>query len=947
MKSSNFQPLQKRWPKLFEHAAFAEHYAHSDPHTSIIKLRCFVEQLVGVLYRELNLPCESGDGFFEKLGTKYFLEVIDDSVLQKLHAIRIIGNKAAHGREVEPSDALALVRDAYLTGQWLFKTYSGSVVIDYPDYIEPIEMPVSSDFSTDYEALSEQLKMATEELFRLEAAEEIALQDIRNLKQTLDQERLEAFKLSSVRAATSFDMMPDKTRHIISVHDVYATYSLTSDQKNLVNSLEIFLSGSDSNIFLLKGYAGTGKTFITKGLTEYFKAIGRNYALAAPTGKASKVIADKTQSIAYTIHKTIYSLKDIAQYREENLDGSETYKFYAELRVNDLSADTVFIIDEASMVGDVYQEEEFFRFGSGYVLTDLFKYINLDHNDHRKKLIFIGDSAQLPPVGMNFSPALDEKYLLQKHNVSCSSYELTEVVRQKADSGVMLNAMHLRQAMSKGVYNQLGIDFDGPDIERVEIKDLVNTYLDSCDRKINGQSIVIAHSNADVAEYNRSIRSYFFPNVETVTPGDKVMATMNSSASGFLISNGDFGLIREVLGQPEVRTVTIRSRCKTSNELEEVPITLTFQDVAVSFRDPEKGVFTLKAKILEDLLYSNQPKLNSDQSKALYLDFCIRNSHLKPKSQEFKETLVSDRYFTALRLKFGYAITCHKSQGSEWNNVFVKCKTHHSQLTNEYFRWLYTAITRTKKKLYLQEPPSIQLGSGIKSVGSPLIYEQMDDSIIQPPEHKEMSNASVWQDDATMHSVADNSSTFGIPSHCVLSLTILKHVQGLIGGTEVQVQSVNQNQFQETYFFQKENETCRVDIYYNATGSITRLVAPPNDEFTDYVVSVLTPMIGLTVVAAGNHLNMDQVEFDEGFLNEYHKQLVTLVVPHNISVRDVKSLDWKLQYQFYRGNEHVTIDVFYNGKSQFTKCMPVRSAGNSKALLAEVQQLLTNGFSSC
>jgi len=141
MESTNFELLQQRWPQLCEHATFAESYAHSDPHTAIVKLRCFAEQLVGVLYRELNLPCENNDGLFEKLKTEAFINVVDEAIIEKLHAIRMIGNKAAHARSVKSSDALSLVHEAYLIGQWLYKTYSGTSVNNYPTYVEP-ERPV-------------------------------------------------------------------------------------------------------------------------------------------------------------------------------------------------------------------------------------------------------------------------------------------------------------------------------------------------------------------------------------------------------------------------------------------------------------------------------------------------------------------------------------------------------------------------------------------------------------------------------------------------------------------------------------------------------------------------------------------------------------------------------------------------------------------------------------
>ena len=238
---------------------------------------------------------------------------------------------------------------------------------------------------------------------RLEAAEKAARAEAASSTPAPDQARLDDFKCASAQVLDSIDFSSGNTRQHLSIHDAFAGYTLTSGQTELVKQIERFLSSRSESVFLLKGYAGTGKTFITKGLTEYFRAIGRNYVLAAPTGKAAKVIASKTQSPAYTLHKTLYAFDDMDEYRDADTEGTETFKFYAKLAVNTLSVDTVYIVDEASMVADIYQEAEFFRFGSGYLLADLFEFVNLDHNDHRKKVIFIGDDAQLPPVGMNFS----------------------------------------------------------------------------------------------------------------------------------------------------------------------------------------------------------------------------------------------------------------------------------------------------------------------------------------------------------------------------------------------------------------------------------------------------------------------------------------------------------------------------------------------------------------
>ncbi|VVQ02824.1 ATP-dependent RecD-like DNA helicase [Pseudomonas fluorescens] len=926
MNSDNFLPLKSRWPQLYQHASLAERYVFSDPHTTAIKLRCFAEALVGILYRELRLHSEPTDGFFEKLKSPHFQDVVGDAVLQKLHTLRMLGNKAAHGCFMDAAVALSLIEEAYLIGQWFYKAYSGESLDGYPPYpvfAKPSEHAAEQGKSG--ENLAEQLTAAKDELSRLEAAEKAAQAEVVSLNQTLDEAKLRDFKNSSTRAARTIDFKPANTRKLISIHDAFAGYSLTGGQAELVNRLERFLDGNTESVFLLKGYAGTGKTFVTKGLTEYFRAIGRNYVLAAPTGKASKVIASKTKSPAYTIHKTIYSFDDIAEYRDDDTDGTETFKLYAQLAVNSLSADTVYIVDEASMIADVYQEAEFFRFGTGFLLADFLKFVNLDHNDHCKKVIFIGDDAQLPPVGMNFSPALDADYLFREHHARSNGYELSEVVRQKSESGVIANAIPLRKSLQAKVFNRLAIDFGHPDVRKVEHQDLMTRYLESCGGKINGEAIVIAHSNSDVGDYNRRIREHFFPGCPEVMPGDKVMAVSNSDACGIFISNGDFGLIRQVLSPAEKRTVTLKRKSPDSGKLEEIPVALTFRDVVVGFKDLEGVARFFQTKILEDLLYSKEPALSSDQNKALYLDFCIRNEGIKRNSAEFKHTLKTDPYFNALRLKFGYAITCHKAQGSEWNHVFVKCKSNQSQLTADYFRWLYTAITRTTQNLYLLDPPNLQPWSGIKMISDPAL---------------EMLGTAMTQE---VHPAPSQPFPFGIPASASFLLSVLAEVRKLINGKGIAIEDVFHNQYQEVYHFKREAESARIDIAYNGKNKITGIVAPHLTDLSAELASLLSALKGQPLFAGGGSPVAD-TRFAKQFLNDFHEKVLSLCSESGIAVHKVVEQQWSQRYSFAKDGAVAVYDVWYNGKDQFTKCQPLITACSPGSLVGDIGLLLTEGM---
>lgn len=933
MVSDNFIPLKARWPELYQHASFAERYVFTDPHTAAIKLRCFAEVLVGVLYRGLSLPSEPTDGFFEKLKYPAFQDVVGYSVLQKLHALRMIGNKAAHGDLIDASVSLALIEDAYLIGQWLYKTYSGESADAYPPFAAPFEASAQGSPAEDR---AEQLAMAKDELSRLEAAEKAAQAEATASNPAPDQARLDDFKCASAQALGSIDFNAANTRRHLSIHDAFAGYTLTNGQAELVKQIERFLGSKTESVFLLKGYAGTGKTFITKGLTEYFRAIGRNYVLAAPTGKASKVIASKTQSPAYTLHKTIYSFDDIAEYRDDDTDGTETFKFYAQLAVNSLSADTVYIVDEASMVADIYQEAEFFRFGTGYLLADFLKFVNLDHNDHSKKVIFIGDNAQLPPVGMNFSPALDADYLFRHHHARATGFELSEVVRQKSASGIIANALPLRHSLEAKVFNRLTMDFDYSDVEKVEHQDLLPRYLESCDGKINGESIVIAHSNSDVGDYNRAIREHFFPGNEEVMPGDKVMAVANNNTYGMFISNGDFGVIRQVLGPAEKRTVKLTRKNPDSGLVEEIYVSLLFKDVVVGFRELDGSPRFFQVKIIEDLLYSKEPALSSDQNKALYLDFCMRNPGLKRKSTEFKHALKADPYFNALRLKFGYAITCHKAQGSEWNNVFVKCKSHQSQLTADYFRWLYTAITRTARNLYLLDPPNIQPWSGIEMVSNPGL------AILGAVKLQEVAAPVAPSPIAPTVSPVE-SETFGIPAGATVLLSLLAEVHKLIDGRGVTIADVFHNQYQEVYLFKREAESARINIAYNSKNKVTGVAAPFLSDLGVELASLLSALKGLPL-AAGGGATISGAHFSKQFLNELHEKILKLCGERGITLQKVVEQQWCQRYHFSKDNAVAVYDVWYNGKDQFTKCQPVITACSPGALAGEIGQLLTEGM---
>ncbi|KAA6351902.1 ATP-dependent RecD-like DNA helicase [termite gut metagenome] len=709
----------------------------------------------------------------------------------------------------------------------------------------------------------------------------------------------------------------------MTLRETFSSYTLTSEQSALLNELELFLNDKSSLCFLLKGYAGTGKTFMMKGLTDFFKHTDRPFILAAPTGRAAKVISKRTKSKAYTIHKTIYSNQDLQEYKTTDLDGSETFKFYYNLKNNEDGANAVYIIDEASMVSDTYSEGEFFRFGSGFLLTDFLKYINFDNNDHNKKLIFIGDNAQLPPVNMNFSPALSEQYLVNKYSVNVRNFELTEVVRQQKDSGILQNATKIRDAIKDKIFNQINIKTDTADTKHIEHADLLTTYLQACNNQIDDDTILLAHSNSSVKEYNDFVRKHFFPNQIDITTNDRLILVHNNYNYEIELLNGDFGKVVDVSPQNETHTIMLKKKLN-NGDVREINVHLTFRDIIVEFTDIEDRKFQIPCKIVENLLYSKERDLSSNELKALYIDFKIRNPNLKPGTKELKDTLRTDKYFNALRVKFGYAVTCHKAQGGEWKQVFINCKTSMGYFNASYYRWLYTALTRAKETLYLLDEPHFGIGSAIHPPKNENFIPR-NDLIVLNPELLEID------------------LPFNLSSEPEHFKNIFYVVSDLIKDEEVEIKTIKHNQYCEDYTFSKANEDILFKIYYNAKYQISNIQKPVSaSEWVNLLNETLKTIEKKTIIldSAPDIQVQKEFEFLEPFLQDFFNHVHSIVQDEGIVIEDIIHNQWLQKYVFRQGSFVAEIDFYYNGKKQFSRIVPQVPKSTSIELLNKIVALI-------
>ncbi len=506
----------------------------------------------------------------------------------------------------------------------------------------------------------------------------------------------------------------------------YYPFSLTDEQKVLFEALLAFFA-SDDNVFIVKGYAGTGKTSIVLGLVKYLEEQKRPFYLLASTGRASKVLAEKARYPASTLHSAIYVVQ-IAEVKPKYKGGPE-YRVGFKLKSPNPISNAIYFVDESSMLSNSFQKGGDFVFGSGYLLTDFFRYIG------EGKVVFIGDPAQLPPVNAKFSAALSKTFLTEHFGLRVREFFLKKVMRYAKDSGMYFNTSMLRNVVESSHYPPVSLKASGfRDIERFRHEnDLIKRYYDTIQKYGVDNAIYITYTNKTAAFANRKIRIHLWgtQKAQKLQVNESLMVVRNNQAYG--LSNGDLITVDSI-----EKHVTRRAG-------------LTFQNIAIRVPDPDpqKGMVIKNVMILTDLLDDIQRDLSYEQDMALLKDFFIRMRHTAhsiyssvsqmqgvdeeafqvrieqlarknkvilgagnlsqslPGKNAFTKQLIlenmrTDPYLNALRVKYGYAVTCHKSQGSEWPHVFIHFERALGYMDYEnLYRWVYTAISRAGKKLYL------------------------------------------------------------------------------------------------------------------------------------------------------------------------------------------------------------------------------------------------------
>ncbi|MFR4080501.1 MAG: ATP-dependent RecD-like DNA helicase [Prevotella sp.] len=465
---------------------------------------------------------------------------------------------------------------------------------------------------------------------------------------------------------------------------------LTILQNKVFEQIKAFLN-SDASVFILRGYAGTGKTTMVKVIADYIKQ-SRQLAMMAPTGRAARVLATKTGHKAVTIHKAIYAKAHIEPKKVKDIAESE-YKFVFPINESENGGNIVAIVDEASMVCSRKIEHELFIFGTDNLMEDLLTFVRPNFGG---KVIFVGDPAQLPPVGESVSNALRAEYFKEK-GLKVVEAELTEVLRQKGDSVILKNAMMIRDLLQKDKRNQLVFEEQKDDVEMVPSEQFLDKYLKY--RKESGRhdSVIICYSNKSANRYNRDIRKSLYGGDVPLRENDILLITQNNYRLNRM--NGEFVPVLSV-GARTQQSAPVYAQI--GGKRQRIVITLNFIQVTV----PDGDGNPMLCMLLEDLLTSDKATISIDENRALYINFCMRHPSLKQGTQVFADALLNDEYYNAIRAKYGYAVTGHKCQGGEWGKVFVDY-TDRTGLDDDSLRWAYTATTRAQKTLYVSNLPHI------------------------------------------------------------------------------------------------------------------------------------------------------------------------------------------------------------------------------------------------
>lgn len=685
---------------------------------------------------------------------------------------------------------------------------------------------------------------------------------------------------------------------------------LNQDQKELVKRLSLFLQG-DEKVFILKGYAGTGKTTLIKGFIKFLVHEKKQFEVCAPTGRAAKILRNKT-GFGSTIHSTIYDFDNLVAKNAEKKDEAEhSFEYFFPLK--ELVNETVIIVDEASMISSRFSKNELFDFGTNILLNDLLTFSRLQMKNNNK-LIIIGDPAQLLPVGDNNSWALEKSFYAAK-NISVSEGFLTEVIRQK-NGHILENAFKIRNCIEKPDFKELQFSFDSSTFIDFNGKNVVQKYCELFPTTDFDNGVIITLSNAHNLRYNQEIRNELFPGNVHIAEGDLVQIINNNyNKYKTKIYNGDFAMITSI-GETVNQSAAVFVD-ENGRKVKKI-IDFTFRKVILRLPDFDEDI---EAFIHENLLESTSRDLSINEMKALYINAVMRfrdsNKGEKVGSENFKNFLKNDVFFNALRVKYGYAITGHKSQGGEWKTVFVDYYGRVS-LKNEPLRWSYTATTRASDCVYATNYPNFGKYHRLK-------FSAIGTVANIPHDAFNFENVPI----SPFHKITDHKC----------KSWLYWNIMDKCKNTVLKIKNIASEEWLEKYTIELNDEILIAQISYNAAGYFS------TDFKTTSVVSSNTKEYVLAVLNARNEVVFkNNYKPSEDFLTDLYNVVQAASNDTDVRITNVieKLGNYFVSYYFETDNPLSYIQFFFKKTKEFSTAI-VKTFGTTddiklKNLLMKIEQ---------
>lgn len=688
----------------------------------------------------------------------------------------------------------------------------------------------------------------------------------------------------------------------------------THEQRKALVAIKSFLLDETLDAFILRGSAGTGKTTLVAKLVEMLEDMHLSCALLAPTGRAARILGSKIKQSTgrpdldgSTIHRAIYALTHVEVNEEAETANDPGVRMIFPLKEEESTA-SLFVVDESSMVGDKESHGDFMQFGTGRLLKDIVTFARSRRPgrpvDHLTKLLFVGDPAQLPPVGENSSPALSDAYLTEHFKLQVASFDLSAVMRQAQGSAILDRATELRDAMMASRFNAFSLQPNGKEIELVDATGAVEMIVQGLQAKES--NVAVVHSNATALEYNRNIRDRRWGDSSLpIQVGETLLVNRNSPTH--LLSNGDLVKVMEVNAESEKVPVGLKGGHH---------VVLSFRGMTVAFRDADGGIIQTGCYALENLLDSPHRELSPLEQRALLVDFRRRHPDLHPKSAEFRRAIRNDPYFNALQVKYGYALTCHKAQGGEWNTVIVDFESKAGARNASFFRWAYTAITRAVNKLVVVNPPDFSPVSDIAwtqpAAGSTGLSQPVTQDFTTDPDWLRLSFSAATAPLMPIH----------------------QKLRTAWGAQAISIEQLQHQQYCERYTLVRSGKRAVVQYYYDGKHRPGRANAVTNALHDSQLANdALISLHALATTQAGPQ--------PDQFIQDFLDRLETSLRGSEIRRTGYKSLPYRLRVSFADDVRKGDIDFTYDGSSNWTAAQEVGGAGSSRGLYDEVQRLMS------